>query len=209
MIILSHRGYWKATEEKNTETAFLRSFRLGFGTETDVRDHDGSLVISHDPPTSAALSLDRFLEIYREEGAGLPLALNIKADGLQAALKGVLARFQVTNYFTFDMSLPDMLHYFVQNIPVLTRQSEYEPQPLCYEQADGVWLDCFQGDWIDEQTVSGHLDAGKRVCIVSPDLHRRPHEAFWETMAGWETRRSNRLLLCTDFPEDARARFQE
>lgn len=35
MIILSHRGYWKETHEKNLPIAFERSFSLGFGTETD------------------------------------------------------------------------------------------------------------------------------------------------------------------------------
>ena len=38
MQVISHRGYWKAASEKNTQTAFKRSFSLGYGTETDVRD---------------------------------------------------------------------------------------------------------------------------------------------------------------------------
>ena len=208
MIILSHRGYWKTADEKNTETAFRRSFQLGFGTETDVRDHEGALVISHDPPTGGALSLERFLEIYKGEGDGLPLALNVKADGLQPALKEALTRFAVTNYFTFDMSLPDMLHYFSHGLAAFTRHSEYEPSPLCYEQSDGVWMDCFGSDWIDEPSVSAHLDAGKRVCIVSPDLHKRPHQAYWELLASWTVRADDRLMLCTDFPEEARAFLQ-
>ena len=56
MKILSHRGYWKTAEEKNTATAMHRSFSLGFGTETDVRDYNGKLVISHDIPDSSAIS---------------------------------------------------------------------------------------------------------------------------------------------------------
>ncbi len=50
MIILSHRGYWKSEEERNQEVAFHRSFDLGYGTETDIRDIQGKLVISHDMP---------------------------------------------------------------------------------------------------------------------------------------------------------------
>ena len=46
MIILSHRGFWKTKDEKNTITSFKRSFDCGFGTETDLRDHDGEIVIS-------------------------------------------------------------------------------------------------------------------------------------------------------------------
>lgn len=48
MIVLSHRGYWKNSLEKNKFVAFERSFSMGFGTETDIRDFNGELVISHD-----------------------------------------------------------------------------------------------------------------------------------------------------------------
>ena len=57
MIVLSHRGYWKTAVEKNTPTAFKRSFELGFGTETDVRDRNGELVISHDMPNGSEITL--------------------------------------------------------------------------------------------------------------------------------------------------------
>lgn len=42
MKIISHRGFWHNPSEKNTEMAFCRSFELGFGTETDVRDSLGN-----------------------------------------------------------------------------------------------------------------------------------------------------------------------
>ena len=53
MIVLSHRGYWKTPAEKNTAAAFRRSFDLGFGTETDVRDRGGELVIATTRPAAA------------------------------------------------------------------------------------------------------------------------------------------------------------
>ena len=87
MVILSHRGYWKAAVEKNTRVAFQRSFELGFGTETDLRDFGGKLVISHDPPTADSLLFEDFLSLYQERGNGLPLALNVKSDGLQESAK--------------------------------------------------------------------------------------------------------------------------
>ncbi|MEL6681407.1 MAG: hypothetical protein AAFQ09_02035, partial [Pseudomonadota bacterium] len=58
MIVISHRGYWKTAEEKNTKTAFERSFSLGYGTETDFRDLDRQLVIAHDPPQAGAMPAD-------------------------------------------------------------------------------------------------------------------------------------------------------
>jgi len=41
MLVISHRGYWKELAEKNRPIAFERSFALGFGTETDIRDYKG------------------------------------------------------------------------------------------------------------------------------------------------------------------------
>ena len=66
MKILSHRGYWNNLTEKNSKSAFRRSFQLGFGTETDVRDLNGELVISHDMPIfdEATLPFYNFLSIY-------------------------------------------------------------------------------------------------------------------------------------------------
>ncbi|HQT44263.1 MAG TPA: hypothetical protein PLD79_09695, partial [Halothiobacillus sp.] len=84
MIILSHRGYWKDAAEKNLPVAFGRSFDLGFGTETDVRDVAGKLVISHDMPRGDELSLEDMLDIL--SGRDLPMAMNIKADGLAKPL---------------------------------------------------------------------------------------------------------------------------
>ncbi|HET8686082.1 MAG TPA: hypothetical protein VFM18_05380, partial [Methanosarcina sp.] len=108
MIIISHRGHWLATEEKNTALAFRRSFLSGFGTETDVRDHLGKLVISHDvvPPDANPLLLDDFLEIYGNFDQ--PLAINIKSDGLAEILNSTMNRHGITNWFVFDMSIPDM-----------------------------------------------------------------------------------------------------
>lgn len=213
MRVLSHRGYWKTPGEKNAEAAFARSFSLGFGTETDVRDLNGALVISHDPPTAGALVLEQFLELYKRHdnaAAALPLALNIKADGLQSQLEQALRAFAVTNYFVFDMSVPDTIGYLQRGFPVFTRHSEHEPTPAFYQQAVGVWLDCFASEWFDEAVVAQHLSAGKSLCLVSPDLHKRPHLPFWETLKGWQgVAASGDVLLCTDYPEDARSFFAD
>ncbi|GBQ86613.1 hypothetical protein AA14337_3370 [Acetobacter malorum DSM 14337] len=56
MQILSHRGFWHTPEEKNSRAAIKRSFKEGFGLETDVRDllfeGDSQIVVSHDPVAS-------------------------------------------------------------------------------------------------------------------------------------------------------------
>ena len=126
MEVLSHRGFWKTAVEKNKAVAFRHSFELKVGIETDVRDSLGQLVISHDPPTGGEMLFEHFLGIYTEYGLSLPLALNIKSDGLQMALKDILNKYLVRNYFVFDMSIPDALLYKREDFNVFTRQSEYE-----------------------------------------------------------------------------------
>ena len=81
MKILSHRGFWRKAAEKNKLVAFTHSFSLGFGTETDVRDFDGELVISHDIPNGEEMRFRDFLELAELSQCDekLPLALNINS----------------------------------------------------------------------------------------------------------------------------------
>ncbi|HEX8913960.1 MAG TPA: hypothetical protein VF796_16545, partial [Humisphaera sp.] len=212
MIVLSHRGYWKAPAERNTEAAFRRSFALGFGTETDVRDAAGTLVISHDPPAGGEMTLDALLALraeYAGPGRPLPLALNVKSDGLYPQLKAALDRHAVPPgaHFVFDMSVPDALGYLRHGVRAFTRQSEYEPDPAFYDRAAGVWVDCFHGDWVDAATIARHLDAGKQVCLVSPDLHKRPAADEWARLAAMPVAARAGVMICTDDPEGAAAAF--
>lgn len=210
MIILSHRGYWKKQEEKNRSAAFERSFSLGFGTETDIRDYCGELVISHDIADENSINIKEFFEIYNKYDNALPLALNIKADGLQIKLKELLKEYEIHNYFVFDMSVPDGLGYLKHNMNVFTRHSEYERNPSYYEAAVGVWLDEFHEHWIDKDVIQRHLDNDKKICIVSPDLHKREYMAEWEHYKQIEKELGiNHLMLCTDYPEKAREFFNE
>lgn len=209
MIVLSHRGFWLSPEERNQQVAFERSFSMGFGTETDIRDLNSRLVISHDMPTQGAMPFEHFLDIYIRYQSPLPLALNIKADGLQAELKRQLAEYKVDSYFVFDMAVPDGLLYARQGLHTYTRHSEYEPTPPYYDLAQGVWLDEFDGHWLSDTVIEEHLQRGKSVCIVSPELHKRGHAQEWLHYRNLEARiGKDRLMLCTDLPTQAREYFQ-
>lgn len=209
MEIISHRGFWRTAEEKNTVQAFERALNSGFGIETDVRDLNGELVISHDLPRSSEtiLSFRNFLELYKKLGAPVTLALNIKADGLQKPISQALSDAGITQCFIFDMSIPDTLGYLKGNQPVFTRQSEFEIVPAFYERAKGVWLDCFEGIWFSQKLVEDHLGHGKEVCIVSPELHHRDNGEFWTELKKWPFLSDSRLKLCTDHPDEAKEWF--
>lgn len=207
MKIISHRGYWRKNSEKNTEISFERSFSLGFGTETDLRDYLGEIVISHDIPDKNVISLNKLSSIYNKFDKNLPLALNIKADGLQHKLKSSLQTFGIENYFVFDMSIPDTLGYLKGGIKFFSRQSEYEPTPAFYNECDGIWLDSFNEIWYDFHLVRNHLENGKKVAIVSPDLHKRDVYSFWNRIKENGVHFWDNLILCTDTPEEAKFFF--
>lgn len=204
MEILSHRGYWLKPEEKNTALAFGRSFELAFGTETDVRDCSGRLVISHDMPTGVELDFKSFLDIYGQ--SNLPLALNIKADGMALALKQLLSASRVSNFFVFDMSIPDLRFYLRHELPAFARMSEVEKEPAWLDQIQGIWLDSFTETWYNLELIRSLLNKSLKVCIVSSELHGRAHTDLWNLILPLASHPG--LLLCTDFPEEARIFFK-
>lgn len=204
MRAISHRGLWSRQEEKNTLGAFARSFEAGFGAEVDVRDHLGELVVSHDPPRGNEPRFTEVLALHRRLGSGLPLAVNIKSCGLAVPLADLLGGAAPANHFVFDAAVPDLLALARHGLRAFTRQSEYEPQPAAYALATGVWMDCFQEDWIEEEAIAAHLGAGKAVCLVSPELHGRPHEPVWSRWSKMGCLAHPALSICTDHPEAAR-----
>lgn len=210
MQIISHRGYWKTQLEKNTLTAFNRSFSMGFGAEIDIRDWDGELVISHDPANRDCIKLINFLKLYLQHPTRPTLAFNIKADGLHSELNRHLRSLEIQNYFVFDMAVPDGLLYVHAGMKTYTRHSEYEPTPPYYEKAYGVWLDEFDSHWLTDEIIEEHFSNGKEICIVSPELHKRSHQKEWQHYRKLEKKLGkNKLMLCTDLPEQAKEFFND
>jgi glycerophosphoryl diester phosphodiesterase len=210
MQIISHRGLWKNSNEKNGLESFERSFNLSFGTETDIRDLNGELVISHDMPnnkTNGLIKVEDFFDLYKSINDKLFLALNIKSDGLQEKLELLLNKYNISNYFFFDMSIPDTLSYFRKELNVFLRQSEYEKEVSLYDKTQGIWLDCFESIWYSHELIENHLNNGKIVCLVSEELHNRPKEKLWELIKIWKLNRNDQIILCTDYPELANQYF--
>lgn len=205
MEIISHRGFWETSTEKNSEVAFKRSFNSGFGTETDIRDNNGKLVVSHDMPCGNEMLLNDFCLL--KDVNKYTLAINIKSDGLAIPLKKIFNDFGITNWFVFDMSIPDTLSHIKAGNPVFTRLSDIEPEPLLLDKVAGVWLDGFKDDWYNEQVILNLLSLGKRVCIVSPELHGRDYIKVWEMLKS--LCHYDQLILCTDYPLKAKTFFNK
>lgn len=210
MKFLAHRGQWTLPAEKNSPAALEAALAAGFGIETDFRDQAGQLVIAHDTaPPGAQLADTFFRAAASAPGGAPPLALNIKADGLRALLKPLLQRYALTDYFCFDMSVPETLAYRRDGLRFFTRESEYEAVPALYADAAGVWMDQFHSEWITPDHIRRHLAASKQVALVSPELHGRPHLAFWERLRQAGLHRESSVMLCTDFPAAARDFFHD
>ena len=210
MKIICHRGYWKEPSEKNTELAFRRGFLLGLGTETDIRDLDGEIVISHDPARSNVLTLAELLSITPPN---VLLALNVKSDGLAQIASEQLKSANHHNYVFFDMSIPDMMAYARMGAPFATRLSEYEPWvEALMGKSSYIWLDAFEGNWYDLTYLRKLIQSGKKIMVVSSELHGRLGESLEEQWNMLECLSkeglSENVILCTDYPELAISRFK-
>lgn len=206
MEIISHRGCWNEEADKNSLEAMVRSFNLGFGIETDVRDFCGSLCVSHDPIKNSEETYsidDLFSEYTKKDLNHTSLALNVKADGISSQLSRSLQKFNIQNYFVFDMSIPETLRYLKLQIPFFSRQSEYELTPVLYEACSGIWIDAFDRIWYNEETLVGHISNNKKIAIVSEELHGRNHLPHWRYLNELSIDLKSKLILCTDLPVQA------
>lgn len=209
MNIIAHRGYWTKKTDRNSLTALRISLEKGYGFESDVRDYMENLVISHniaDGSCPDAEEVFKWLAGYEDKYC---FAINIKADGLKEILQKYLTKYDIHQYFLFDMSVPQMVEFEEVGLRFFTRQSEYETLPVMYRQAAGVWVDGFKNiDWITEKLLKKHIEAEKEVCIVSPELHgKKDYKDFWHRLIKWDIDFS-KILLCTDLPDQAKDFFR-
>ena len=208
--ILAHRGWWQAKAEQNSELAFRRALEAGYGIETDIRDHEGRLVISHDPATAGAAAASSLMELCKSANTKATLALNVKADGLAKAVSDLVGPYAAQDYFVFDMSVPDTLPYLAAGLKVFTRRSEFETGSSLDARATGLWLDSFETNFIPTAVVLAALTSTGKIALVSPELHGKPHEDAWRSwrtaLAPVAVRARKQVFLCTDFPAEA-ARF--
>jgi hypothetical protein len=231
--LLDHRAAWLNDKSlQNTMVAFKTSLTNGHGIETDIRDHNGQLVIAHDLPTQDSLPFEELLNLYRDLKSSSCLALNVKSDGLQNGVKTLLQKYSIFNYFVFDASIPDNVMYHRRELSFYLRHSDIEQcpsksSPDLYESpfCKGVWLDDFAFSrktspdkfFITKDVIKMHLNKGKSIALVSPELH--PWGRDLQSPIVWEYWRHvfkllsggdlNSIYICTDLPQQAEAYFND
>lgn len=200
--IVAHRGLWlESGLEKNSMGAFQLAFEEGFGVEVDIRDHLGRVVISHDPPTEALVEFESLISLANHF-PDLPVAINVKSDGLA----GELAGYEIANpHFYFDMSVPQERDFLKLGLNVASRISEYESVER--ELHDRLWVDAFVADWYFKEHQSMAVIQGSTSAVfVSPELHGRDRMKTWEEL-GPLIKESGRLGICTDYPLEFSAKW--
>jgi hypothetical protein len=206
MKILAHRGFWENSVDKNSMEAFARAFRSGYGIETDVRDFNGELVVSHNIADESCIQFEDVLKMYEQVNVNLPIAINIKADGLQEKLLMLIRKYKLDNAFVFDMSVPEQVVYAKKQIPFFSRLSELETVPVQYDLASGIWMDEWEKEWITKEGVEKYVKNGKLVGVISPEIHGREYEKLWKDL---KCIQNLNFMLCTDIPEKAKGFFYE
>ena len=205
MKLIAHRGLWKDRSQENRLRSFQDAFDLNFGIETDLRSFKGKLFLSHDPilDSSKHDSFESLLELATHYPR-LPVFLNIKEDGLLPLINQHRGALEKINVIFFDMSVPELIQYAKSYPPnhLATRVSEFETSPAAIELCDWVWVDGFTREIkpaVLESMVKSHT---KNWAFVSPELHGRAAEGFWNTLAQANYLPQNQVFLCTDLPHE-------
>jgi glycerophosphoryl diester phosphodiesterase len=205
MKMIAHRGVWTPSRSENSLPALLDALNRGFAIETDIRQHEGEIVLSHDPvrvPNPVA-TLEDLLKQAQLFPRNL-IFLNVKEDGLLPLLQRSKPWERHETVF-FDMSTPELVRYskIIPKQNLATRWSDLECEPVLYSKCDWLWVDCF------EQEISfGHADAKKyltekRLVFVSPQLHGRAAGRFLGEVELLERELQREMHVCLDVSPNA------
>ena len=218
MKILAHRGNIEGPQAntENTIAACRRALELGFGLETDLRrTSDGVFYISHDPLSNAqCVPLEEFAPVFRRHPDNV-IAVNVKELGYEhelVRLNAERAFGQRAFYFDFELLEPETPGEAQRSItrmpggvdtPMAARISDRgEPVSRCLEiPSHTVWADEFDDFWIDESVLRPVKEAGRKIYVISPELHGSSRDEMferWRTILAWGVEG-----VCTDFALEA------
>ncbi len=153
----------------------LQATPLEHGVEVDIRSQGERLIIHHDPFTDGG-GFEAWLEHYRHA----LLILNVKEEGLEQRLIGLMADRGIEHWFFLDQSFPFLIRTARNGERrCAVRVSEYESVETALAVAplvDWVWVDCFTRFPLSGADARRLTDAGLKLCLVSPELQGLPAE---------------------------------
>jgi len=143
-----------------------------FGVEVDIRSQGKNLVLHHDPFKGGEL-FEEWLKLFNHR----TLILNVKEEGLENLTLDLMKKYQIKDFFFLDQSFP-----FLRKTAILgenrcaVRLSEYENIETVLSlsgMVKWVWIDCFTHFPINKAQTEKLIDAGFKLCFVSPELQGR------------------------------------
>ena len=166
MKLISHR--------RNTVEELMATPKK-YGVEVDIRSRGDQLTIHHDPFIQGA-SFDDWIDVYQHE----TLILNVKEEGLEARLIGLMRDKGIEDYFFLDQSFPFLVKWAkTGEHRCAVRVSEFESIETALNLAgkvDWVWVDCFTRFPLTHEDAKRLKNAGFKLCLVSPELQGRDAE---------------------------------
>jgi len=161
MLIISHRVN-KIKDLVNTSCEL--------GVEIDIRSNKEKLYLHHDPYV-----VGEDLETWLEEYNHAALILNVKEEGLESKLIGLMKKYKIDNYFFLDQSFPFLIKTAnAGESRCGARISEYEHIETVMSlsgKVDWVWVDCFNRFPLTKNdSIRLQIEGGFRLCFVSPEL---------------------------------------
>ncbi len=201
-LIYAHRGVGTSRDQQNSPLSMETAHKLGFGVETDFRSHNNRLVISHDPYMD-----NDFACLNEFDFQDIPVAMNVKEDGLFKQYQEFLDTNQHEHSFIFDGSIPEMAKIRDMGLPHALRLSEYERE-LPWE-TRFIWVDAFVSEWwLGNQEIID-LQQEHFLVFVSPELHGRNFESAWTYFRTISQEKSKKFGICTDLPSQLKEFLSE
>jgi hypothetical protein len=153
---------------KNT-IAELEATPRQYGIEVDIRSYGERLVIHHDPFIDGEDFIS-WLKAYRHG----TLILNVKEEGLEERLVGLMNEHGITDFFFLDQSFPFLVKWSKKGLhQAAVRVSEFESLETAMTLAgkvDWVWVDHFSHFPLSHEQAEQLQRAGFKLCLVSPEL---------------------------------------
>ncbi|HLD72418.1 MAG TPA: hypothetical protein VJA23_02435 [Candidatus Nanoarchaeia archaeon] len=142
-----------------------------FGVEVDLRAYNNRIILNHEPFLEGE-DFEEFLKHYHHAY----LILNIKCEGIERLVIGLMDKFRIRDYFLLDVTPPFIFKLVNQGISkIAVRFSEMESIETCLNLKGKL-------EWVFVDNLT-HLpvehDAFKtlrkyfKLCIVSPELLNR------------------------------------
>lgn len=163
MKLIAHR--------RNT-LAELLATPIIYGVEVDIRSFGERLIIHHEPFIEGE-DFVTWIDHYRHG----TLILNVKEEGLEQRLLGLMAERGIEDFFFLDQSFPFLVktaRHGERRCAV--RVSEYEQIDTALMLAgkiDWVWVDCFTRFPLTAEDAARLREADLKLCLVSPELQQR------------------------------------